>query len=97
MKIDIETVQKMAHLARIDFSAAELQELKGDLGQILTWMEKLQEINTEQVDPLLNMSEEVTRWRSDKIESHLEKGKVIENAPESDGSFFLVPKVVNKM
>lgn len=96
MKVDNETVRKMAHLARIECREDELISLSIDMAQILTWMEKLQELNTDHVEPLLHMTQEINRWREDQVQSHLEKSKAMDNAPQTDRSFFMVPKVVRK-
>jgi aspartyl-tRNA(Asn)/glutamyl-tRNA(Gln) amidotransferase subunit C len=94
MKIDTSTVEKIAHLARLDLLDSQKEELKGQMQQILTWMEKLNELDTSNVEPLVHMSAELNVWRKDKPEKHLERASALKNAPESDERFFIVPKVI---
>ena len=93
MKVDKETLKKIAHLARLDLDEGKEKERLQSLSEILTWVEKLNELSTENIDPLTNMSMEVNALREDKIGEHLDREKGLLNAPERDATFFKVPKV----
>jgi aspartyl-tRNA(Asn)/glutamyl-tRNA(Gln) amidotransferase subunit C len=93
MKVDKETLKKIAHLARLDLDEGKEKEMLQSLSEILTWVEKLNELNTDKIDPLTNMSMEVNVLREDKIGEHLDREKGLLNAPERDATFFKVPKV----
>ena len=93
MKVYKETLKKIAHLARLDLDERKEKEMLKSLSEILTWVEKLNELNTDKIDPLTNMSMEVNVLREDKIGEHLDREKGLLNAPERDATFFKVPKV----
>jgi aspartyl-tRNA(Asn)/glutamyl-tRNA(Gln) amidotransferase subunit C len=93
MRVDKETLKKIAHLSRLDLDEGKEKEMLQSLSEILTWVEKLNELNTDNIDPLTNMSMEVNALREDKIGEHLDREKGLSNAPERDATFFKVPKV----
>lgn len=93
MKIDKQTLEKIAHLARLDLDPGKEKDMLKSLSEILTWVEKLNELNTEDVEPLTNMSMEMNMFRSDEVKGHLEREKGLKNAPKKDEKFFKVPKV----
>ena len=93
MKIDKNTLEKIAHLARLELDESKEKEMLQSLSEILTWVEKLNALDTENVMPLTNMSLEVNALRDDVVGDHLERGKGLLNAPKKDGTFFKVPKV----
>lgn len=92
MKIDLETVRRIAHLARLEFDEAEEQEMVKSLSEILDWMEKLREVNTDGVEPLTHMSDRENAFREDKHELILSHKDALENAPAKDSDYFRVPK-----
>jgi aspartyl-tRNA(Asn)/glutamyl-tRNA(Gln) amidotransferase subunit C len=94
MKIDQKTVEKMAHLSRLELSEQESEKMVGDLSKIMTWMDQLQELDTANVEPLLHMSEEVNIFRDDNAQNTLPRDKGLRNAPSQDGEYFQVPKVI---
>ena len=93
MKVDKETLKKIAHLARLELDERKEKEMLESLSEILTWLEKLNELDTDEIDPLTNMSMEVNALREDIIGAHLDREKGLLNAPARDHSFFKVPKV----
>ena len=93
MKVDKETLKKIAHLARLELDDRKEKEMLESLSEILTWVEKLNELDTDEIDPLTNMSMEVNALREDIIGAHLDREKGLLNAPSRDDSFFKVPKV----
>ena len=94
MKIDRETLDRMAHLARLEIKEEEVNKYIKDLSQVLTWMEKLNEVDTENVEPLLTTSKEKNRWREDIANNNFDREAMLKNAPDSDGKFIKVPKVI---
>ncbi|MCR9250437.1 MAG: Asp-tRNA(Asn)/Glu-tRNA(Gln) amidotransferase subunit GatC [bacterium] len=94
MKIDHNTLQKIAHLARLEFDAGSEAEMVADMEEILTWVEKLDELDTENVEPLTNMSLEVNVLRKDEVREHLSHERGLRNAPKKDEDYFRVPKVL---
>jgi len=93
MKIDKKTLEKISHLARLELDASKEGEMLESLSEILTWVEKLNELDTEHIDPLTNMTFEINALREDKVRDHLDREKGLFNAPKKDNKFFKVPKV----
>lgn len=95
-RIDEATVDKIAHLARLKFSEEEKPEIIGDLNRILTFVDKLNEVNTDNLEPLIYMNEETNRMRKDEVIQTITHKEALQNAPDKDSDYFRVPKVVNK-
>jgi aspartyl-tRNA(Asn)/glutamyl-tRNA(Gln) amidotransferase subunit C len=93
MKIDKQTLAKISHLARLELDVKKEEEMLKSLSEILTWVEKLNELNTDDIEPLTNMSMEINALREDRVMGHLDREKGLMNAPERDDKFFKVPKV----
>jgi len=96
MKINDELVQHIAHLARLEFEGDELNEIKGDMSKIIGFMDKLSELDTEDVEPLIFMTDEVNVLRDDKPERTLTSEDALRNAPKKDSDYFRISKVLNK-
>ncbi|MBB6502103.1 Asp-tRNA(Asn)/Glu-tRNA(Gln) amidotransferase subunit GatC [Pedobacter cryoconitis] len=96
MNIDKETIYKVADLARIEIVADEVGALQADMNKILTFMEKLNELDTEQVEPLVYMNPEVNVWREDVVKQDLTAFEGLKNAALHNEEFFLVPKILDK-
>lgn len=94
MKIDRESIKKIAHLARLEFDEESAEKIAKDMSQILDWVEQLNEVDTTNVEPLTTMSTEVNDMREDKIGNHLSHEEALKNAPKSDTDYFRVPKVL---
>ena len=94
MKIEQETLQKIAHLARLNFDTQEAEKMSADLSQVLNWVDQLQEVDTEGVAPLTNMSSEVNVLRIDEIGVQLTQEEALKNSPQQENGFFTVPKVL---
>lgn len=97
MKVDLEMIDKVAHLARLELKEEEKLGLIEDMNKILTFMDKLNELDTEGVDPLIYMSEEVNVLREDLVKTEITREEALKNAPKQDGKFFRVAKVINKL
>jgi aspartyl-tRNA(Asn)/glutamyl-tRNA(Gln) amidotransferase subunit C len=89
-------VEKTAHLARLQFDAAEKVAIKQDLQRMIAFVEKLDELSLDDVEPLLHISEEVNVLREDEVKPSLNREEALNNAPQHDGIFFKVPKVIKK-
>lgn len=96
MKITDKTVEHIAHLARLEFEGEEKGKIKQDLENIITFMEKLQEVDTENVEPLVFMTNEKNRLRDDVAEVTITHEEALKNAPKKDSDYFRIPKVLNK-
>ena len=94
MKIDKNTIYKIARLSRIKLDGKESEDYIKDLNSILDWVEQLNEINTDNVEPLTNISSSVLPKRDDISEDINSSEEILENAPEKIEGFFSVPKVV---
>lgn len=96
MKITEETVDHIAHLARLEFIGDKKQAIQQDMEMILTFMEKLNEVNTESVEPLIFMNTEVNKLREDVAVETISQEEGLRNAPKKDSDYFRIPKVLDK-
>jgi aspartyl-tRNA(Asn)/glutamyl-tRNA(Gln) amidotransferase subunit C len=94
MKIDHESLKKIAHLAKLHVKQEEEAALLTSMDNVLTWMEQLNEIDTTNVEPLTHIMDEVNRWREDKGNNSLSREAALSNAPSQDGTYIKVPKVI---
>ena len=96
MKIDNEIIDKISRLAYLQFEDEEKEKIRQDLEQILTFVEKLRELDTEDVDPLIYLSDNTNVLREDRVSGSISHDEALLNAPEKSDGFFKVPKVINK-
>ena len=94
MSIDNSTVKKVAKLARIEINEEEEITLIAELNNILGWVDELKQVNTENVEPMLSVFNESMPMREDKAESNFDNTQILNNSPEKNSGFFVVPKVV---
>jgi aspartyl-tRNA(Asn)/glutamyl-tRNA(Gln) amidotransferase subunit C len=94
MTIDQDTVEKIAHLARLELTGEEKKAMIKDMNKILGFMDKLNEIDTTGVEPLVYMTSEVNNLREDVIKHDIAHEEAMLNAPKQDGEYFLVAKVI---
>ena len=94
MNVDKNTLRRIAHLARLEFDPRHEESMIKSLTDTLNWVEKLNEVNTEGVEPLIHLSEEVNVLREDEVRAHLEHERGLKNAPKKDAEYFRVPKVM---
>ena len=94
MKIDKNTTLKIAKLCRVKVEEHEIEELSAQLSSILDWVEQLNEVNTDNVEPLNNVSMAELPLREDKENAEDKSKEVLHNAPEKLENYFVVPKVV---
>lgn len=94
MKIDRQEVEHVARLARLKITAQEADRLTGQMNSILTYMDKLNDLDTTGIEPMAHALPLTNAFREDEVRPSLDTDKVLDNAPESEGTFFLVPKVI---
>jgi aspartyl-tRNA(Asn)/glutamyl-tRNA(Gln) amidotransferase subunit C len=94
MSVDAATVRRIAHLARIAVSNAEVPHLQGELNAILAFVEQLSEVNVEGVEPMTSVTPMAMKKRTDAVNDGGIPDDIVANAPTTEGHFFLVPKVV---
>ncbi|MFY0643392.1 MAG: Asp-tRNA(Asn)/Glu-tRNA(Gln) amidotransferase subunit GatC [Bacteroidia bacterium] len=96
MKIDDHKIDELAQLARLEFKAEDKLKIKTDLERILDFCNKLNQLDTTDVEPLVYMSDSHNVLREDEASSHLSKEQSFRNAPSHDSDYFKVPKVIKK-
>jgi aspartyl-tRNA(Asn)/glutamyl-tRNA(Gln) amidotransferase subunit C len=96
MEVNDALVDKLANLARLKFNTQEKENIKNDLQQMIQFVEKLNELDTTGVEPLLHMSEAINVLREDEIKNSVSREEGLKNAPLHDDQFFKVPKVIKK-
>src|SRR3978361_533404 len=95
MTVDKDTVEKIAHLARLELNSIETEEMIKDMNKILDFMAKLNEIDTSGVEPLVYMTDEVNVLREDIVKQEITHEEELLNAPKHDEDYFLVAKVID--
>ncbi len=96
MKITDEIVDHIAHLARLKFEGDKKIAIKQDLEKIISFMDKLSDLPTENVEPLIFMNESVNVLREDVSKVTLTQSEALKNAPKKDSDYFRIPKVLDK-
>ncbi|XPV75372.1 MAG: Asp-tRNA(Asn)/Glu-tRNA(Gln) amidotransferase subunit GatC [Desulfovibrio sp.] len=94
MKLTKDDVAKIATLARLDLSDEKQELFAGQLESILQYMDKLNEVDTEGVEPMYSPVDQVSVMREDVVVKEYTREEVLSNAPEGDGEFFIVPRIV---
>ena len=94
MSVDKDTVKRVARLARIHVSDAEAEALRGDLNTILGWVEQLNEVDVTGVKPMTSVIPMAMKKRDDEVTDGGKAADIVANAPATQDSYFLVPKVV---
>lgn len=92
--MDIQTVKKVARLARLDVKDSEKQPVADKMTQIMKWIEQLGEVNTDNIEPLTGSADMELHLRKDDVTDGACADKVLANAPEENQGYFAVPKVV---
>lgn len=94
MSVDTDTVKRVARLARIKVSEEEATRMTGELNGILGFVEQLDEVNIDGVEPLTSVVEQAMKKRADGVTDGGKANDITANAPASEDNFFMVPKVV---
>lgn len=96
MEVNKALVEHIAHLSRLHFEEKEKSAIEKDLQKMISFVEKLSEIDTTGIEPLQHMGNAFNVLRDDEIKGSISREDALQNAPVSDGAFFKVPKVIRK-
>ena len=96
MKIDQKLIEKIAKLSQLNLNKEAKIKMEKDLNKILDFVDKLNNLNTDNVEPLVYINEEVNKLRKDEVGNHLKKENALKNAADKDSDYFKVPRVVKK-
>mgnify|MGYP002037420300 CR=1 FL=1 len=94
MTIDLKTVKHISKLARISIEDEKAKKLAGDLNSIFDFIEKLNKLNTDKVEPLTSIAETTLKLRNDEVKSENIRDQILKNSPDKNKDFFVVPKVI---
>ncbi|MDC0971646.1 Asp-tRNA(Asn)/Glu-tRNA(Gln) amidotransferase subunit GatC [Candidatus Pelagibacter sp.] len=94
MTIDLKTIKHISKLSRISVDDVKANKLAGDLNSIFDFIEKLNELNTDNVEPLTSVAETTLKLRADEVKSKNIRDQILKNSPEENEDFFVVPRVV---
>ncbi len=94
MTIDLKTVKHISKLSRISIEDEKAKKLAGDLNSIFEFIEKLNKLNTDKVEPLTSIAETSLKLRRDEVKSENIREQILKNSPNENKDFFVVPKVV---
>ena len=96
MQVDSKLVKHLAHLSRLNVAPEKMDKLVSDMQDLVVFVEQLNSLDTTGTDPLMHMGDAVNVLRKDEVNGSITRVAALSNAPESDGAFFKVPKVINK-
>lgn len=96
MEVNRALVNHIAHLSRLHYEEEDKAAIEADLQKMISFVEKLSEIDTSGVEPLQHMGNAINVLREDEIRGSVSRQEALENAPVTDGTFFKVPKVIRK-
>ncbi len=96
MEVTNATIEKLAHLARLHFADDEKEAYKADLQNMIAFVEKLQEVDTTDVQPLMHMGDSVNALREDIVQGSVSREEALLNSPAKDNQYFKVPKVIKR-
>ncbi len=96
MEVNNKLIEDIAKLSKLKFDESSSEKMKDDLEKILAFVDKLNEIDTEGVEPLIYMSDEVNVLRVDEISEETAQDEALKNAPQKDSDYFKVPTVLKK-
>jgi len=96
MKVDNKLIYDLSRLAKLNFDEQTIEEMKLDFENILGFVDKLSEIDTEGIEPLIYLSDELNMLRSDEIDEEVTQEQALKNAPNKDSDYFKVPTVLKK-
>jgi len=96
MKVDVATVRRLAELSKLSFSENEETEMVDGLNEMIAFVDKLKELDTANVEPLVFMTDETNVLREDVVETPISQAEALKNAPSKDMYYFRVPKVIKQ-
>ena len=94
MTINLKTIKHISKLSRISVDDKKAKKLEGDLNSIFEFIEKLNELDTDKVEPLTSIAETTLKFRTDEVKSKKIRNQILKNSPEKNEDFFVVPKVI---
>ena len=94
MTIDLKTIKHISKLSRISVDDKKADKLAEDLNSIFDFIEKLNELNTDKIEPLTSVAKTTLKFRTDEVKSKDIRGQILKNSPDENEDFFVVPKVV---
>ena len=96
MEVNHALIEKLSLLARLEIKPDEKDKLRDDLQQMIGFIEKLQELDTTGIEPLMHLTEEINVLRADEVKGSVSREEALQNAQLKNNSFFMVPKVIKK-
>jgi|TARA_B110000977_G_scaffold190263_1_gene260827 aspartyl-tRNA(Asn)/glutamyl-tRNA(Gln) amidotransferase subunit C len=96
VKINKEVITKLSSLSKLKFNEQETELISEDLSKMVNFINQLKEIDTDGVEPLIHMNEEINNWREDNLGEVLDQEKALSNSPIKDSTYFKLPKVLDK-
>ena len=96
MKLDKNTVKRIADLSKLEFTSGETTAILKDMNQMLEFIDQLKELDTTNIDPLIHMTEDENILREDDAISGASQQEALKNAPSKDSTYFKIPKVLGK-
>ncbi len=96
MEVNYELIDKLSLLARLEIKPEEKDKLQSDMKELIGFIEKLQELDTTGIEPLMHLTEEINVLRDDEIKGSVTRKEALENATLKNEAFFMVPKVIKK-
>lgn len=96
MKIDKNTIEKLAKLSRLRFSEQEMDLITQDMSKMIDFINQLEEVETDGIIPLIHMNKEFNNLREDKVGEMLDQSDALSNSPVKDSTYFKLPKVLDK-
>ena len=94
MTIDLKTIKHISKLSRISVDDKKVKKLAGDLNSIFEFIEKLNKLDTKNIEPLTSVAETTLKFRNDEVKSKDIRDQILKNSPDENEDFFVVPKVV---
>ena len=96
MQVDHKLISHLAHLSRLNVAPENMDKLVADMQDLVGFVEKLNELDTTGTEPLMHMGDSINVLRSDEVKGSIDRTTALNNAPDHNGEFFKVPKVINK-
>ena len=96
MKINKEFITKLSSLSKLKFDKEETELISEDLTKMVNFINQLKELDTDGLEPLIHVNEEINNWREDKLAEVLDQEKALSNSPSKDSTYFKLPKVLDK-
>ncbi len=95
MNINQNVISKLARLSKLKFNEDEMKLISKDINKMLEFINQLQDLDTEGIDPLIHVNEEINNWREDQVQGMISQEEALSNSPVKDGTYFKLPKVLD--